>query len=220
MFKRIFLATVALALLDAKLPYCQGPPKTPEQFLAQAGIPLDTNSLIQALHDKRAGVVAASASVLADRHATNAIPELTSRMEAENNPQLQVTLAQSLNILGAEDGTKLLESICLNRNADSGVRIRAADDLADTGDYHCLAAIASYLNSRRPDEKQAALLYLLKIPSEQDSQPISLGSSLLTIAIHDSDEQFRDLARKVIEQIGDPTTKNALRELRQENPKK
>jgi hypothetical protein len=67
-----------------------------------------------------------------------------------------------------------------------------------------------YLNSSHADEEQSALLYLLLISSPQKNAHKTLGPALLAIATGDTGEQFRTLAKKIIEQIGDPATKHAL----------
>jgi HEAT repeat protein len=204
--KRCLLAHTFSLLIATHL-YGQGPPKTPEQFLTQAGISLDKNSLIQALDDNRVGILASAATVLAERGITEAVPAIDSRMKGEQNKQLVLTLAQSLNILGSSDGTKQLEAFCLGKDVDGGERMRAAYALVNTKNYSCLPAMPEFLNSSHPDDKQSALLYLLQIPSPQKNAPKTLGPALLAIASSDTDKQFRTLAKRVIERIGDPATK-------------
>ena len=188
----------------------QGPPKTPEQVLREAGIALDKDSLIQALDDNRVGILASAATVLAERGITEAVAAIDARMKAAQNKQLVLTLAQSLNILGSSDGTKQLEAFRLGKEVDDAERMRAANALAYTKNYSCLPMMPEFLLSRHQDYRQAALLYLLNIPSPQKNAPNTLGPALLTIASSDPDEQFRALAKKVIGQIGDQATKDAL----------
>jgi hypothetical protein len=110
MLMKVRLLATAFPLLIATHLYTQGPPKTPEQFLEQAGISMDKDSLIQALDDNRPGILASAATVLAERGITEAVPVINSRMKGSQDKPLVLTLAQSLNILGSSDGTKQLEA--------------------------------------------------------------------------------------------------------------
>ena len=123
---RTRLLAHTFSLLIAVQLYSQGPPKTPEQTLTEAGISLDQDSLIRALDDSRAGISSSAATVLAEKGITKAVPAITSRMKGEQDTQLVLTLAQSLNILGSRDGTKQLEAFCLGKDVDSGELMRAA----------------------------------------------------------------------------------------------
>jgi HEAT repeat protein len=204
-----FLFHVGLLMIAGRL-CCQGPPPTPERVLREAGIALDNDSLIQALYDNRVGILANAAAVLAERGNAKAVPSIDSQMKAAQDKQLILTLAQSLNTLGSSDGTKQLEAFCLGKEVDSSERMRAAYALVYTRNYGCLPMIPEFLRSDHQDERQAALLYLLKIPSPQRDAPGTLGPALLAIASMDPIKQFRSLAKEAIRQIGDPDTRDAL----------
>jgi HEAT repeat protein len=210
MLRKVRWLAPAFPLLIATHLCSQDPPKTPEQVLAQAGISGDKDSLIRALDDNRPGILASAATVLAEWGITEAVPAINSRMKGSQDKPLVLTLAQSLNILGSSDGTKQLEAFCLRKDVESGERMRAAYALVYTNNYSCLPIMPEYLDSSHADEEQSALLYLLHIPSPQKNAPKTLGPALLAIATGDIGEQFRTLARKIIEQIGDPATKHAL----------
>jgi hypothetical protein len=81
------LAYVLLLLAGTHL-CSQGPPRTPEQILTQAGISLDKDSLIRALNDNRAAVLSSVATILAEKRITEAGPAIASRMRGEQNKQL------------------------------------------------------------------------------------------------------------------------------------
>lgn len=216
MSKRTCFIVCLVLLLSAPPLRSQARFKTPEQFLTEAGVALDRASLMQALDDNRTGVMASAATVLAQRGVTDAVPAIDSRMKTEQNKQLVLTLAQSLNLLGSQDGTKRLEAFCLGNEVDRAERMRAAYALANTKNYACLPAMPEFLNSTQASDKQAALLYLLQVPSSQGNSPKSLDSALLVIASNDPDQEFRTQAKKIIAQIGDPATKEALRKSQQE----
>lgn len=205
-----YIAVYGLSFLIATQLYSQGPPRTPEQVLAQAGISLDKESLLQGLDDNRPGILASVATVLAEKRIVEAIPAINARMREEQDKHLELTLAQSLNILGSKDGTNRLKEFCLGGDLSTGERMRAAYDLLYTNNYSCLPAMPEFLNSDHTDEKQAALLYLRQIPSPQSNAPGTLGPALLNVASSDSDKELRTLAKQVIDKIGDPATKYAL----------
>jgi HEAT repeat protein len=187
-----------------------GPAKSPEQFLVEAGVSLDNPSLIRALNDTRPGVLSSAATVLAQNHVLEAGPLIVAKMRTEQNKQLILTLAQSLNFLGVQEGTKRLEQFCLSNNTERAEQMRAANALALTKNYSCLPSISKYLISGRDDEKLSALLYLSHIPTPQPNEPDFLGQRLLDIASNDPNEEVRSLARRVIAQIGDEATKKHL----------
>jgi hypothetical protein len=212
-YRAIFSMASLVLLLTATHLCSQGQPKTPEQFLTRAGVSLDTGSLIQALDDKRVGILASAATVLAQWGITEAVPTIETHMKEEQDKRLVLTLAQSLDTLGSNDGTKQLEAFCLRKDVDIGERMRAAYALAYTKNYNCVQIMPEFLTSGRPDEKQTALKYLLQVPSPQENAPKSLGPALLAIASSDTDKQFRAQARQIINRIGDPAAKDALQSL-------
>jgi HEAT repeat protein len=199
------------SLLATGLASGQAPP-TVEQGLARLGISLDRASLQYALHDPRPAARGAAAAQLAFLKVTDAIPEIEEVIDHEENKMVVFTLAQSLNILGSAKGTIRLESYCSSTDQPPGMRILAASDLSDTGDYKCLAGVTEFLNSKDSGIKQSVLLYMLHIPSPQHDSPANLGPALLAIARGDSDPYFRGLAGKVIMQIGDKSTRSIYRQ--------
>lgn len=203
------LAMFALLVISGGV-YSQSSPMTPEEFLKKSDIALDNDSLLRALDDNRVGIAANAATLLAERGIKEAEPAIAARMKAAHDKQLVLTLAQSLNLLGSSDGTKQLEAFCLGSEVNTAERLRAAYALVDTRNYSCLPMMPELLLSSHQDNKQAALLYLLKIPSPQKNAPATLGPALLVVATSDPEEKFRALARTIINQIGDPATKDAL----------
>jgi HEAT repeat protein len=200
-------------LLTATHLCSQGAPMTSEQFLRRAGVSLDNDSLIQALNDKRKGVLASAAMVLAERGITETVPAIAKHMKEEHDKALVLTLAQSLNMLGSNEGTKQLEAFCLGKEVDIGERMRAAYALVYTKNYNCVQIMPEFLTSASPSEKRSALEYLLHVPSPQENAPESLGPALLAVASSDTDKQFRAQARQIINRIGDPATKDAVQRL-------
>ncbi len=203
------LAVLALLVISGGV-CCQLRTTTPEEFLKKSGIALDNDSLLRALDDNRVGIAANAATLLAERGIKEAVPAIASKMKAAHDKQLVLTLAQSLNLLGSSDGTKQLEAFCLGSEVNTGERLRAAYALVYTKNYSCLPMMPELLLSSHQDEKLDALLYLLKIPSPQKNAPATLGPALLVVATSDPEGKLRALARTIINQIGDPATKDAL----------
>jgi HEAT repeat protein len=213
MLRKICSMANLLLLLTATHLCSQGVPMTSGQFLTRAGVSLDNDSLIHALNDKRKGVLASAAMVLAERGITETVPAIAKHMKEEHDKVLVLTLAQSLNMLGSNEGTSQLKAFCLGKEEDIGERMRAAYALVNTKNYSCVQIMPELLTSASPSEKRSALEYLLQVPSPQENAPKSLGPDLLAIASSDTDKQFRAHARQIISRIGDPATKDALRRL-------
>lgn len=200
-----------LVLLMAETALGQAPPTT-EQVLARLGVALDRSTLYKTLHDQRPEARSAAAAELAEIMDVDSIPEMKAVISREQNKQVIFTLAQSLNILGSPEGTIRLEAYCSDPKQLADVRIDAATDLAYTKNYKCLSSVTQYLTSKDSSLKQSVLLYMLQIPSFQKDSPPGLGHVLMAVAMEDSDPYLRTLAGRVIDQIGDETTKANYRD--------
>lgn len=205
------LSVVAVAALIPGVSIPGQAPPTFKQALAKMGISSDRQSLYRALHDPRPAVRSVAAAELAEMKDPGTVSQIEPLIANEPDHSVAFTFAQSLNLLGSSVGTARLQRYCSDDSEEFGWRLQAAEDLAQTGNYKCLSSITPYLGSQDTTVQEGVLLYLLHVPEAEARTDSSLGARLLTIADQKADKNMRELAGKVILQIGDDATKATYR---------
>lgn len=202
------LALIVASMVPAATAAGQAPP-TIKEGLTRLSISLDPVSLYAALHDPRPAARSGAAAELAEMKDPGAAAEIRGAMSREQNREVLFAFAQSLDSLGDLAGSTWLERYCSTPAEAIENRIRAATALQLSGNYSCLPAMTEFLTSEDPAIQQSVLLYMLNIPTIQSNSPKTLGARLLAIANSGTTENLRNLAGKVILQIGDRETRSS-----------
>ena len=137
-----------------------GPPKSFRQILQEHHVDLTVPAMLQALRSSDPEIVrVAAAYELAEQPgAANSIVDLADILASENDLNVQIAIAYTLGRMGDGRGVRVLDAICLDRSAGSGVRVNAA---------RAKFALASYAGGRGACRE--LLFDLLSIDSEEGS---------------------------------------------------
>lgn len=197
--------TVLALLTNAGTAHAQ---KNPADVVRTSGYTTDEAGLIKALTDSRPAVRTQAAALIGFGKYPDAIQPLKKALSSEVDANAKFTITRAEASLGDSDARAQLAAFCAPSHDDL-MRNMAADFLQGIGDNPraCLDWVTEELSSQYAGVRESALLYLGHITALPPQFPDSLQLALLKVAEKDSQAHNRQLAAKVINQIGTDETK-------------
>ena len=219
MRKRYFDIAWSLLLLITCLGICpievQGnAPPTIEQALTRYGVTLTVPALRKALTDARPVVRGLAAAELAEKKDKDSIPLIREALLVEQVPQQRLNLANALSWLGDTEGNRALADMCADPRVPQWFRLRAADQLLDSGDAECLSSVVEILSMQSDSIEPAMRISTLDYLARVKTVPVALMPKVhafLLSGLQDQVAPVRQSAADCIAALSDQGAAPALR---------
>ena len=176
-------------------------------------VPLTKEALLRALNDQAPVVRGAAAFKLVAQGNKDAIPFILAALAREQVVTIRTGLAYAAALLGAEEGTAALKSMCANKESPLVIRMTAAQTSSYLNNEDCLPDVLDALGSHDDQDDPAVSVALgvlrryQRVPEDAAQQIRQLVPPLLK----SGDPVRRADASDVLGKFGDATSIRQLK---------